>query len=144
MAAPAPDGEARGMTDAILLTPTGLAELEAEVEQLREACRSNGDGEGLEHERLARLEARLRAAEVVEPEQDGRVSIGERLAVCEVGTGAVRTYRIVGFGEGDPAIGEISYRSPVGAALVGRGVGDVVEVDIPSGRLRLEILALDG
>ena len=61
-----------------------------------------------------------------------------------VGTGVLRSYRIVGFGEGDPTRGEVSYRSPIGSALLGHAVGDVVEVDVPSGRVRLEIVALDG
>jgi transcription elongation GreA/GreB family factor len=133
------------METEILLTAGGLAALRAEVEQLRETCRNGHPGHELDlyRTRLARLEHRLQAAEVVEPERDGRVGIGERLAVRHVGTGAVRSYRIVGFGEGDPTVGEISYRSPIGAALLGRSVGDVVAVDIPTGRVELEVLAHD-
>jgi transcription elongation factor GreA len=127
----------------ILLTANGHAALEAEVAQLRELCRDDA-GLHLERDRLARLEHRLQAAKIVEPEHDGLVGIGERLAVRHVGTGVLRSYRIVGFGEGDPTRGEVSYRSPIGSALLGHAVGDVVEVDVPSGRVRLEIVARDG
>lgn len=130
--------------DAVLLTANGHAALQAEVAQLRETCRRDDSGLHLERERLARLERRLQAARIVEPERDGIVDVGERLAVRHVGTGVVRSYRVVGLGEGDPRLGEISYRSPIGSALLGRAVGDVVEVDAPSGRVLLEIVALDG
>jgi transcription elongation GreA/GreB family factor len=39
---------------------------------------------------------------------------------------------------------EVSYESPIGAALLGRRVGDIVEADTPRGRRRLEIVELDG
>jgi transcription elongation factor GreA len=80
---------------------------------------------------------------VAEPEEDGRVGIGERVTLRHVSTGAMTSYRIVGVGEADPAAGEISYRSPIGSAVLGRGAGDVVEADAPSGRLRLEIVAVE-
>lgn len=52
-------------------------------------------------------------------------------------------YRVVGAGEAEPAAGSISYTSPVGSALLGKRVGDVVEVMIPSGLLRLRILEIE-
>jgi transcription elongation factor GreA len=53
-------------------------------------------------------------------------------------------YRIVGTGEPDPPADAVTSGSPVGRALLGRGEGDVVEVEAPGGPLRLEILSLDG
>lgn len=53
------------------------------------------------------------------------------------------TYRIVGVGEADPAAGSISYTSPVGAAMVGRRVGDVIDVEVPSGTRRFKVLGIE-
>ena len=61
----------------------------------------------------------------------------------DLDTGVFVEYRIVGAGEADPAAGRISYASPVGSALLGRRVGEVVEVAVPSGVLRLEVLEIE-
>lgn len=138
----------------IVLTPAGRDRLEGELEQLRsELGRLIGDDgdrrdDGCERElleyRIARLDARLQAAEVVEPTRDGEIDVGERVTVIDLVSAATIDYRIVGSGEGDPARGEISHDSPVGAALVGRRVGDVVELKTPRGALRLEVVEIDG
>ena len=94
--------------------------------------------------RLTALERRLVDAEVVASKRDGVVDIGEAVRVLDVESGEVSEYRIVGTGESDPPGGAVSHRSPVGCALLGRGAGDVVEVQAPSGRRRLKILKLDG
>ena len=138
----------------IVLTPAGRDRLEGELEQLRsELGRLIGDDgdrsdDGRERElleyRIARLDARLQAAEVVEPKRDGEIDVGERVTVIDLVSAATIDYRIVGSGEGDPARSEISHDSPVGAALVGRRVGDVVELKTPRGALRLEVVEIDG
>jgi transcription elongation factor GreA len=64
--------------------------------------------------------------------------------VLDLDSGEAADYRVVGAGESDPAAGEISYESPIGAALLGRRVGDVVEAPAPGGSRRLEIVELDG
>jgi transcription elongation factor GreA len=151
----------------ILVTAAGLEKLREELGQLRaererlgQRIRSalvhggvapeNGDyldaareRELLEH-RIARLEHRMWAAEIVEPARDGEIEIGERVTVLDLTTGDTTDYRIVGSGEGDPEAGEISHESPVGSALLGRRVGDVVEVEVPSGTVRLEVVEVDG
>jgi transcription elongation factor GreA len=90
--------------------------------------------------RIRVIEARLRAAQVMEPEPDGSVDIGETVRVRELETGRLAEYRIVGTGEGNPADGDISHESPVGAALIGRCADEVVEVRLPSGVVRLEVI----
>jgi transcription elongation GreA/GreB family factor len=65
---------------------------------------------------------------------DGEVEIGERVTVLDLTTGAVRDYRIA------PRTGEVPPESPLGAALLGRHVGDVVEVY----GVRLEVVEIDG
>jgi transcription elongation factor GreA len=94
--------------------------------------------------RIAELERRRSAAEIVVPVRDGDLDIGEQVSVRDLATREVFHYRIVGTGESDPSVGRVSHESPVGSALLGRAVGDVVDVDIPSGALRLEVIAVDG
>jgi transcription elongation factor GreA len=131
-------------------------ERERLVERLRSALEfggafpENGDYLDARHEldlldrRLALLEGRLVGAEVVEARRDGEVGLGEHVTVLDLESGATGDYRLVGSGESKPEAGEISYESPIGAALLGRRVGDVVLADVPGGRRRLEIVELDG
>ena len=90
------------------------------------------------------LRRRLDLGELVEAQQDGELDVGERVALRDTLTGGVTEYRIVGTGEGDPANGDISHASPIGSALLGRRVGDIVDVAVPSGVLRLEIVNVFG
>ncbi len=65
-------------------------------------------------------------------------------AVVEVedDDGNRKTYRLVDQDESDPARGRISVQSPIGRALLGRRVGDAVEVTLPKGRVGLEVLKI--
>lgn len=82
--------------------------------------------------RVQAIEARLRSAVIVEaPTLGARVGLGSRVTV-EVDDEAI-TYTIVGASESDPGAGRISSASPVGRALVGRDIGDVVTVRTPAG-----------
>ena len=90
------------------------------------------------------LRRRLDIGELVEAEHDGVVDIGERVALRNTLTGNVGEYRVVGTGEGDPANGDISHESPVGSALLGRRVGEIVHVEVPRGVLCLEIVDVAG
>jgi transcription elongation factor GreA len=129
---------------------------EAVVARLRVALESGGaapeNGEYLDarHElelldrRLALLEDRLAGAQVVDPRLDGEVDLGERVTVLDLETADTIDYRVVGTGEGDPTAGEVSHESPIGAALLGRRVGEVVEATAPGGLRRLEIVEIDG
>ena len=126
------------------------------MERLRTALEFGGafpeNGEYLDarHElelldrRLVLLEQRLLGAEIIDPSRDGEVDLGERVTVLDLETGETSDYRVVGAGECDPADGQISRESPVGALLLGRRVGDVVEAEAPGGRRRLEVVELDG
>ena len=52
-------------------------------------------------------------------------------------------FNIVGEWEADPVQKKISHESPLGKALVGRKIGDVVEVEAPAGKIEYQILAID-
>ena len=151
--------------DASLVTPSGLRKLTSELELLRakreallgapraRAVRGAGafPAEPLDSSELARLERqiavledRLASAMVVHPEPgDGELDVGELARVRDLDTGELLEYRIVGAGEANPAAGSISYASPVGSALLGRRAGEVIEVEVPSGLLRLEVVEIE-
>ena len=57
-------------------------------------------------------------------------------------TGSTREFKIVGSSEINPAEGKISDESPIGSAIMGRSVGDVVEVETPGGSLAIKILEI--
>ncbi len=64
------------------------------------------------------------------------------MKVKDLDHGDVDEYEIVGSAEADPANSRLSNESPVGRAVLGKKKGDVVEVAVPAGALRLEILEI--
>ncbi len=94
--------------------------------------------------RIARLEDRLAAAKVVEPDNgNDMVDVGERVRLRDLDTGSRLTYELVGSFEADPAAGRISAESPVGQALIGRRRGEVALVQAPRGEVRLRVVAIE-
>jgi transcription elongation factor GreA len=92
--------------------------------------------------RIARLEALLRSAAIVESEFDGRASLGCTVRVAIPG-GRVAEYVLVGRRTDSSSLGEVSSGSPVGRSLPGARPGDVVRVELPSGHGReLRVLAV--
>jgi transcription elongation factor GreB len=87
------------------------------------------------------LKKTLDAAVVVDPAVDrgDKVFFGA-IVVLEDGEGSTLEYQLVGEHETDAARGRISYRSPVGAALMRKSVDDEVKVETPSGERRLTIV----
>jgi transcription elongation factor GreA len=94
--------------------------------------------------RIADLERLLASASIIDEASvrgSDTVQLGSTVLVEATG-GATRRYQIVSTAEGDPAAGKISSASPIGAALLGKRVGDTVEVRVPAGIQRLRIKAL--
>jgi transcription elongation factor GreA len=91
--------------------------------------------------RIKALEAKLKIAVVVAPTERGAVvGLGSRLRVEVDGDETVM--QVVSSAEANSREGRISSISPVGAALMGRRVGDVVTIITPGGDLRYEILEI--
>ena len=86
--------------------------------------------------RIQEIEATLRRAEIIqERAPTGEVALGSRVTVVEEGTEETEVFRIVGVAEADPIDGKVSHKSPLGRALLGRRVGDVVTVKAPGGKI---------
>ena len=99
----------------------------------------------VEEARIARLEALLRSASIVETEQsfDGRARLGCTVRVAGRDT-ALTDYVLVGRRLPSGGPGQVSSASPVGMALLGARAGDVVEVVLPDGRRRsLDVVAVE-
>ena len=90
--------------------------------------------------RIAELEHKVGAAEVIEPPTSGdRVTFGSTVAL-EDGAGKEYRYQIVGSDESEPAKGRISILSPLARALIGKAVGDTVTAQLPGGTKTFDIL----
>ena len=147
------EGLARLTDELVLLTSEGRREM---AERIRQALSTDAnpaenadyfsareDQARLER-RIAMLEERIAAAELVDPDgENGVVDVGERVRLRELASGEEIAYELVGSTEADPGAGRISSVSPLGRVLLGRKPGDVVVVDAPLGERRFELLAIE-
>jgi transcription elongation factor GreA len=93
--------------------------------------------------RIQQIEVMLRNAMIIEVHGAGeKVALGRRVTVVEEDEDEEETFRIVGPAEANPLKGRVSYESPLGQALLGRQVGDVVTVDAPAGEICFRITAI--
>jgi transcription elongation factor GreA len=148
------------------MTVVGAEKLKAELHRLKTVerpriiqaiaeARSHGDlsenaeyhaakeQQGFVEGRIAELDMKLATAQIIDPKTvnaDGRVVFGATLRLMEENSGQEVTYQIVGDHEADIAKGMISISSPIARALIGKELGDVVEVQVPGGVRSYEIL----
>ena len=94
--------------------------------------------------RIIQLENMLKNAVVVDESEipKDKVSVGSIVKVMDYEFDEEVEYTIVGSAEADPMNFKISNESPVGSALLGKKVGDVVEVAFPSGVSKFEVLEI--
>ena len=120
------------------------------AEQLKEA-RSFGDlSENAEYDEAKNEQGKLysRIAELEEIIKHAVVVTGDSYAADEVSPGCrfivkEEEYHFVGSQEADPMDGKISDESPFGKAMLGKKVGDVVEVEAPIGIVKYEIIKIE-
>jgi transcription elongation factor GreA len=153
------------MANPVKLTPARLKELqdelawmksvrEKEVAELIKEARSFGDlsenseydeakeQQGKLYSREAEVEAILENYELIDEGAgfDGTANIGTTVKVLDPELDMEQELRIVGSQEADPMEGRISDESPLGKALMGKSVGDVVQVEAPAGVVEYRIL----
>ncbi|MCD8327008.1 MAG: transcription elongation factor GreA [Lachnospiraceae bacterium] len=152
-----------------ILTYEGLKKYEDELQDLKvvkrkevaqkiKEAREQGDlSENAEYDaakdeqrdieaRIEELEKILKNAEVVVEDEANldQVSIGCQVRILDIELDEELEYKIVGSTEADSLKGKISNESPVGRALLGTKVGDVIEVETPHGdNLQYRVLAID-
>mgnify|MGYP001116776315 CR=1 FL=1 len=148
------------------LTPEGYKKLEEELEHLKnvrrpevaaaiheakmdgdvsenagyeEAKRQQGFLEG----RIITVETMLKNAVLIETNgASDTVILGSRVTVVEDGFDP-ETYTIVGSAEANPGDGRISNESPLGKALMGHKVGDVVSFEAPGGTVEMKLISIE-
>lgn len=148
----------------ILLTKDGLAELKKEHEELVNvkrpdavarlaAARELGDlSENSEYAaakqdlsfidgRIVELEEILHGAKVVTNHTKSQVDVGCKVTLHI--NGKKEVFMLVGEWEADPKEKKISHESPLGKALMGKKVGEKVEVEAPAGKLAYKILNIE-
>lgn len=148
-----------------LLTYEGLKKLEDELQNLKvvkrkevaqkiKEAREQGDlSENAEYDaakdeqrdieaRIDEIEKILKNAEVViEDEVDlDKINIGCKVKVYDITFEEEVEFKIVGSTEANSLEGKVSNESPVGRALLGKGIGDVVEVETQAGVIKYEVL----
>ncbi len=150
-----------------ILTYEGLKQYEDELEELKvikrkevaqkiKEAREQGDlSENAEYDaakdeqrdieaRIEELEKLLKNAEVVDEDEvdTDKISIGCRVIILDVEFNEELEYKIVGSTEANSLKGKISNESPVGRALIGHTVGDIVEVETQVGAIQYKVLEI--
>jgi transcription elongation factor GreA len=157
--------KARAMVDKVPMTAAGYAALNEElrrrqqedrpriIQQIAEA-RAHGDlsenaeyhaakeAQSLNEGRIAELEDKLSRAEVIDVSKlnGSTIKFGATVTVVDEDTEEEKAYQIVGEAEADVKSGRVSITSPIARALIGKSVGDTVEVTTPGGGKSYEIL----
>ena len=148
------------------ITAEGLQKLEEELAQrksvIREeilerikAARAQGDlsenseydqakeDQGKNESRIVELEQMIKTAVIIDTSassKEGKVSLGCTVVLKDMETDEEETYTLVGTTEADPFDNKISNESPVGKAVIGKKIGDVVVAVTPAGELSYKIL----
>ncbi len=151
----------------IYLTEAGFQKLKAELEQLRSVerpaitaqiaeARDKGDlsenaeydaakeAQGLLEMRIANLEAQLANARILDESKidTSKIQILSRVRLKNQNTGKEVEYTIVSESEANLKEGKLAIGTPIAKALLGKKVGDKVEVNVPAGVINFEILEI--
>ena len=154
-------------TKTVYLTEEGLQKLKDELYELRTKerprisnaiaeARAQGDlSENAEYDaakeaqghleaRIAKMEATISSARIVDERHidSSKAYILSKVRVKNLKAGMEQTYILVSAQEADLASGKISVTSPIGKGLLGKSVGDVVEIEVPAGKVQLEIVEI--
>ena len=93
--------------------------------------------------RIAELETKLGSLQIIDPttlNEDGRIVFGATVSLEDLDSGNKVRYQIVGNDEADIKEMKVSVVSPIARAMIGKYVGDIIEVDAPSGIREYEVL----
>lgn len=94
--------------------------------------------------RIKEIEGVLARAEIIDPaELSGSIKFGATVRLVDEETDEEQTFQIVGEPEADIDAGRLSVLSPLARGLIGKDVGDSVEVKTPGGERSYEVLAVD-
>lgn len=131
------------------LKTTGRAEIARQIAEAREKgdLKENAEydaakeAQGLHEAKVAQLEATIASARIIDIKDidTSKVSILSKVRVTNLNTSKSVEYQLVSEKEADLKLGKISVTSPIGKGLLGKIVGDVAEVAVPSGVIKLKV-----
>lgn len=150
----------------IKLTSQGFLEVETELNKLREEdrpriiqaikeARAQGDlSENADYDaardeqakveaRIKELEYMIENAKIIAESPKGVAGLGSTVVIKYIDDDEEEEYKIVGSLEADPFENKISDESPIGSALCGHKVGDIVSITSPNGSYEVKIVSID-
>lgn len=147
------------------ITQPGLQKLKKELEQLKNVKRREiaeriqeakelGDlsenaeyveaknEQGFTEGRIIEIESILKNATIIKQQNHatGKVEVGSKIKIKD--DASTKEYVIVGSNEADPSQGRISNESPLGQAFLGKRVGDLIEIRVPQGTKKFQIITI--
>lgn len=155
------------MSDSVPMTEEGMAKIQADINRLEKRrpeikkaiklAREKGDLKenadyhaareelGMLNARIAQFGGMLANAVIVDTSDvpEGMVVLGRTVTFKRIKDGKEITRTLVGAGQADPASGKILTTSPIGEALIGHEVGDVVTAELPGGEMDFEVLSVE-
>lgn len=151
----------------VMLTEAGLKKLEEKLEKLKSVRRievaerikqaidfgdisENSEYEDAKNEQafiegeILTLEKMLRNSQIIEDDKSNKdtVALGNTVVIKDLEFNEDQVYTIVGSAEADPKELKISNESPVGQAIIGKKIGDTIEVHVPAGVLQYQIVEI--
>ena len=102
------------------------------------------EAQGMLEMRISKLEERLANARVIDESQldNSKVLVLSKVKIRNKSNGMTMDYMIVADGEADLSKGKISVNSPIGKGLLGKSVGEIAKISVPTGFIDLEILEI--
>ena len=154
-------------TTVAYFTEEGLKKLKAELDQLRTVerpsisqqiaeARDKGDlsenaeydaakdAQGLLEMRIAKLEDTISKARIIDKNKldSNKVTILSKVTILNTQNKTKLTYTIVPENEADLKLFKISLNTPIAKGLIGKSVGDSVEINVPSGKMKFQIMEI--
>ena len=102
------------------------------------------EAQGMLEMRISKLEERLANARMIDESQldNSKVLVLSKVKIRNKSNGMTMDYMIVADGEADLSKGKISVNSPIGKGLLGKSVGEIAKISVPTGFIDLEILEI--
>ncbi|MBM2814751.1 MAG: greA [Ignavibacteria bacterium] len=155
------------MTDVVYMTKETVMELEKELHELKVKgrremaqkiadARSHGDlSENADYDaakeaqqmlerKIAKIETTLSKVQIIRPEEfpSDKIYILSKIKIKNINTGGFLEYIMVSAEEADYEKNKLSVTSPIGKALMGKKIGDKVQVKVPAGLIDYEVIEI--
>lgn len=156
------------MSSRIPMTQAGYSRIKAEIERLENEempkiaeriaeARAEGDlkenaeyhgareSQGMLQAKINQMKGKLSMATIIDPTKVPRdeVAFMAKVTVNDLDYDDEEQFTLVGEGDEDYDVGKILCTSPIGSALLGKKVGEKVEIDVPKGTLKFKILKIE-